>query len=168
MTAHGINAQHEPLFQAKIVRSFAHRSDQQRLPSDEAAPASAGPSTSTGQAMDMPGNDNSTGTAAALSSMLSFKEISVDLAPVDLTAHEAFLTSLFSFTMQLPLDDIWQVRPRPLHMPTPCHHTARPLHLRFGVLVGRGVAEAEQSRDDEHGGEPRRTAVAAGGRSRAA
>lgn len=120
MTAHGINLEHEPLFQAKIVRSFAHRSGQQRAtseapPLDTQLPGAAHMRAASSSAADLParvppGSATSTGTVAALTSMMSFKEISVDLAPVDLTAHEAFLTSLFSFAMQLPLDDIWQVR----------------------------------------------------------
>lgn len=119
LTAHGINSEHEPLFQAKIVRSFAHRSGQRRATSDaplldtqlpDAAPMRAASSSAAAlAARDPPGDATGTGTVAALTSMMSFKEISVDLAPVDLTAHEAFLTSLFSFAMQLPLDDIWQV-----------------------------------------------------------
>lgn len=128
MTAHGINKEHAPLFKAKIIRSFAHSSDRQQSPLDrdtlEASRphpaaitdgASASADLGAGEAQ---GNIGSTSTAAALSSMMSFKEISVDLAPVDLTAHEAFLTSLFSFMMQLPLDDIWQVPRYP-----PCLHS---------------------------------------------
>eukprot|EP00892_Ulva_mutabilis_P007162 jgi/Ulvmu1/4818/UM020_0103.1 len=151
MTAHGVNEEHAPLFNATVIRSFAHRNDdRQRSPLDRntleasrpgPAAISDGPTQPTELGADDVGNFGTTGTTAALSSMMSFKEISVDLAPVDLTAHEAFLTSLFSFMMQLPLDDIWQdeewqKRNRAAIMSTEVSHDAR--------LAQQSVAAAQR------------------------
>lgn len=155
MTAHGINENHAPLFKAKIVRSFAHHTAPQRAPLDRetlessrvdpaAVPDRAAASADLG-VVDAQGDIGANRAPEVMSSMLSFKEISVDLAPVDLTAHEAFLTSLFSFVMQLPLDDIWQVRRLHLSAPLLCQPAAQ-CHMPSSHLPdmsAHGVQDAD-------------------------
>lgn len=47
--------------------------------------------------------------SSRIGSILSFKQISLELGTVDFTAHENFLMSVFNFALQLPLEDISQV-----------------------------------------------------------
>jgi hypothetical protein len=124
----------EALVRVSIVRSFAHRSE--RPPNVDLLPL--GPYCKSSGETDAPIKhcsealeDDTSGRSppnapeseksemvseqrctASLhnGSILSFKEISLELAPLDFTAHESFLTAVFSFVLRLPLQDIWQVR----------------------------------------------------------
>ena len=105
----------QPLLQFRIARSFAHQSERapritaitdgdgngdeaerntRQQAYDQAAAAVSAPDDGTSQ----PG------------SIMSFKEVSLQLGPVDFTAQESFLNAAFSFFVQLPMQDVWQVR----------------------------------------------------------
>ena len=115
------SASESPLVTFRIVRSFAHQSE--RTPRlHNAAPGAAIASVASGDA-STPGRGGGGGgeggagsvatgggQAQRAGSILSFKDVVLELGPVDFTAHESFLTSVFSFAVQLPLQDVWQVR----------------------------------------------------------
>ena len=132
-------APEQPLVTFRIVRSFAHQSERKpRLhPGSHAAAGASGPvttaaaddanagggggrggaeSTTPGQrspAQSTPrtaGGGGNGGGGRRTGTILSFKELELELAPVDFTAHESFLSAAFSFAVQLPLQDVWQVR----------------------------------------------------------
>lgn len=81
-----------PLVSFKVVRSFAH-----------SPPAGAGTTATAAAAYG-------SGSGGLRSGVLSFKEVALDLGPLDFSAHESFLAGLVAFGMHLPLADIWQVR----------------------------------------------------------
>lgn len=121
----------EPLVRLTLIRSFAHNpsdghSDLQRSPGLKAQrghQALVGGMGSGNHLLDPMTSVNevydSASPASSIGSILSFKQVSLELGSVDFTAHENFLTSVFNFAQQLPLEDISQV----------CHSTlahARP------------------------------------------
>jgi hypothetical protein len=97
-------AMEQPLVSFRVIRSFAHQSEREsRLKlaeSTDSLPAS-------GSAAE--GAVKGGACVAARGGILSFRDVSLQLGPLDFTAHESFLTAVFSFVMQLPLQDIWQV-----------------------------------------------------------
>lgn len=114
----------DPLVRLTVIRSFAHKSEKAvadhgiaRSPALKAQRGHAallGGSSSGAPLLGDPLNsvgDTSFENAGSLQigNILSFKQVSLELAPVDFTAHENFLTAVFNFALQLPLEDISQV-----------------------------------------------------------
>lgn len=83
-----------PLVTFRVVRSFAGGHHAAAAAAPAARPVAAAVAA----------------RAAAGGGILSFQEVSLELGPLDFTAHESFLAAVYSFALQLPLDDVWQVR----------------------------------------------------------
>lgn len=116
-------ASDQPLVSFRVVRSFAHQSEREpRLT----------PAESTGS---LRGSSSAAEGAAASGGILSFRDVSLQLGPLDFTAHESFLTAVFSFMMQLPLQDIWQVR-RFVRAAVPRSHAILAMYRPSGSAVG--------------------------------
>lgn len=45
---------------------------------------------------------------------MSFKELELDVGPLDFQADDGFLEAMLSFTVSVPMADVWQVRSRPV------------------------------------------------------
>lgn len=53
--------------------------------------------------------------------IMSFKELELDVGPLDFQADDGFLEAMLSFTVSVPMADVWQVCP-PMHIRTSVPH----------------------------------------------
>ena len=120
----------QPLIMFRVIRSFAHQSERTpHLARLGSGSSDGGDNTAEEQKPEgayeqataaMTAPDDATATPG---SIMSFKEVTLELGPVDVTGHESFLTSIFSFVLQLPMQDVWQARAfLCLRNRAACHH----------------------------------------------
>ena len=132
----------DPLVRLTVIRSFAHKSEMatpsHAITRSPALKAQRGHDSLVGgggcgaPVLGDPlnsGGDISFENAGSsqIGNILSFKEVSLELAAVDFTAHENFLTSVFNFALQLPLEDISQVN----HPPCACFSVGMIMRVAF-------------------------------------
>lgn len=111
----------DPLVRLTVIRSFAHKGEEAtseltRSPVLKVQRNHQALVGGSGSGAGMLGDQISSvdmhvenAGSSQIGSILSFKQVSLELAPVDFTAHENFLTSVFNFALQLPLEHISQV-----------------------------------------------------------